>query len=146
MLSSVFAQGILLLSKFHSHMSLWVKHTDGKLSFSESKVVFCHIGSCGTRFFCGGQWGGKMRFWGGKNPKNYKNGWFWLFFLLTGGKWGGGRASDGGGGQMPPCPLDAGTAHRISLYLPKQLQPAVIRKRTSSLVLSSIFTVWPRNL
>ena len=42
-LSSVSAQGILLLSKFHSHMSLWVIHTCWKLS-SESEVVFCHKG------------------------------------------------------------------------------------------------------
>ena len=32
----------------------------------------------------------------------------------------------------------------LCIYLPKQLQPAFIRIRTSSLVLSSIFTVWPR--
>ena len=31
---------------------------------------------------------GRMRFWGGKIQKFAENGWFWPFFLLTGGIWG----------------------------------------------------------
>ena len=69
-------------------------------------LKICDNGSGGTRifFFCGGHWGGKMRFWGGKNQKICRK-WLILaiFFFWLGGGQVGGRASDGGG-QMPPCP------------------------------------------
>ena len=53
-------------------------------------------------FFVGRHRGGKMRFWGGKNSKHCRNGWFWPFFLLIEGQVEGGRASDWG--KMPPIP------------------------------------------
>ena len=56
-------------------------------------------------FLWGGHRGGKMRFWGGKNPKIC---WKWLILAIFSFWWGkvGGRSSDWVG-QMPPCPLDA---------------------------------------
>ena len=50
------------------------------------------MASGGTRIFCGGIEGGKMRFWGGKNPKICRK-WLILafFFLLSGGGHRGGQ-------------------------------------------------------
>ena len=52
----------------------------------------------------------QMRFWGGNNPKICENGWFWPFFLLTGGGEVGGQSLRLGG-ICPHAPLDAATVH-----------------------------------
>ena len=63
------------------------------------------------RIFCGGIEGGKMRFWAGKNQKNYRK---WLILAIF-SSYGGGGGQVGvepptGRGQIPPCrPLDAAT-------------------------------------
>ena len=62
------------------------------------------------KIFCGGYRGGKMRLWGGKNPKNCPK---WLILTIFssdggGGKWGG-KSLQLGGGANAPSPLDAAT-------------------------------------
>ena len=68
------------------------------------------ISSGGTRFFfffCGGHRGGKMRFWGGKNPKSCRKWLILAIFSSDGEGASGGRASNWG--AFPPWPpLDAG--------------------------------------
>ena len=58
-------------------------------------------------FFVGGHQGGKMRFWRGKNPKNYRK---WLILAIFFSDWGanGGQTRQSlgrGGGGMPHAPL-----------------------------------------
>ena len=66
-------------------------------------ILRLNIHSGGTRIFCGGHRGGKMRFWGGKNPKICRK-WLILaiFFFWLGES--GGQSLWLGGGQMPRCP------------------------------------------
>ena len=75
------------------------------LSHPQTSVLLFLPCSGGTRnfFVGGGHRGGKMRFWGGKNPKICRK-WLILaiFFFWLGGKVGGGRASDWG--HLPPMP------------------------------------------
>ena len=52
-------------------------------------------------FFCGGHRGGKMRFWGGKNPKICRK---WLILTIFSSDWGASGGQSLQGGQMPPCP------------------------------------------
>ena len=63
------------------------------------------------KFFCGGHRGGKMRFWGGKNPKICRK-WLMLaiFFFWRGASGGGAEPPTGGAfppPPVPPPPLDA---------------------------------------
>ena len=72
-------------------------------------VIDKHVSpSGGTRifFFCGGYWGGKMCYQGGKNPKICQKWLIWaiFFFWWGGGKWGKSLWLGGRECPMPPTP------------------------------------------
>ena len=69
------------------------------MGFWDMKIYLLGVKQWRHQNFLWGHWGGKMRFWVGKNPKNCRNGWFLPFFTSYEEKW---EQSLQLGGKCPP--------------------------------------------